>query len=235
MGYVRKPRSRMARESRKDAILDSAAELLITLGPASFSMEKLRRSLGVSKSTVYAYFPSQALLLTDLLGREVAILRARLETASHTGDSLESRLRAITPAYLDFVQDRGNLFYSLIASPASLDTGPLRKLRRELTEEYSGQLIQQCGLDSVAAVAAVVSAMGIIDGAARQICESGQDSRLVESVLIEMLESGVNALAREVSHQGRELKRVSFADLCANALSDPAFRGEANAHAMLPQ
>jgi len=58
MTKAKKTRTRLSPEVRKELILDHAANVIAAEGVSALSMERLGREAGVSKSLVYAYYPS---------------------------------------------------------------------------------------------------------------------------------------------------------------------------------
>jgi AcrR family transcriptional regulator len=65
------PRSGRPRSERaRDAILDAAAELLLTEGLAAVTMDDVAERAGVSKATIYRWWESKELLVLDALYHE---------------------------------------------------------------------------------------------------------------------------------------------------------------------
>ena len=80
-----RPRSEKARE----AILASAAELLLAHGLAAVSMDTVAERAGVSKATIYRWWPTKETLALDALYHEWAAARPRTpETGSVRADLL---------------------------------------------------------------------------------------------------------------------------------------------------
>jgi AcrR family transcriptional regulator len=80
-----RPRSEKARE----AILAAAAELLLERGLGAVSMDTVAEQAGVSKATIYRWWPTKETLALDALHHEWAVARpARRETGSLHGDLL---------------------------------------------------------------------------------------------------------------------------------------------------
>ncbi len=80
-----RPRSERARE----AILSAAAELLLARGLEAVSMDAVAERAGVSKATIYRWWPSKETLALDALYREWDAARPRTrETGSLRGDLL---------------------------------------------------------------------------------------------------------------------------------------------------
>ena len=80
-----RPRSEKARE----AILAAAAELLLERGLGAVSMDAVAEQAGVSKATIYRWWPTKETLALDALYHEWAAARpAARETGSLRGDLL---------------------------------------------------------------------------------------------------------------------------------------------------
>jgi len=82
-------RGRPRSEKAHKAILDAAAELLLARGLAAVSMDAVAERAGVSKATIYRWWPSKETLALDALYTEWAAARpfAR-DTGSLRGDLL---------------------------------------------------------------------------------------------------------------------------------------------------
>lgn len=87
-----RPRSQKARQ----AILDAATALLIEHGVDAVSMDELAELAGVSKATVYRWWPSKHVLALDVLMADWDASEPRLR---HTG-SLRGDLRALLRAWV---------------------------------------------------------------------------------------------------------------------------------------
>jgi AcrR family transcriptional regulator len=87
-------RGRPRSERARNAVLEAAAELLLTEGLAAVSMDAVAARAGVSKATIYRWWSSKELLALDALYREWDTQRpAARDTGSLRGDLL-SLLRA---------------------------------------------------------------------------------------------------------------------------------------------
>lgn len=86
------PRSRATVE----AIVEAAARVLETAGPAGFNTNAVARRAGVSVGSLYQYFPGKQALIAELSRRNAdAALRGLAEAAERTaGRPLVERLRA---------------------------------------------------------------------------------------------------------------------------------------------
>src|ERR1019366_1796448 len=80
-----RPRSEKARQ----AILEAAAELLLARGLSAVSMDAVAEQAGVSKATIYRWWPTKETLALDALYAEWAAARpSPRDTGSLRGDLL---------------------------------------------------------------------------------------------------------------------------------------------------
>jgi AcrR family transcriptional regulator len=79
-----RPRSERARQ----AILQAAADLLLDEGGARVSMDAVAERAGVSKTTIYRWWPSKEMLALDALLDWAAVGSAPRDTGSLRGDML---------------------------------------------------------------------------------------------------------------------------------------------------
>jgi AcrR family transcriptional regulator len=81
-------RGRPRSEKARGAILDAAAELLLERGLAAASMDAVAARAGVSKATIYRWWPTKETLALDALYREWASVPVPEDTGSLRGDLL---------------------------------------------------------------------------------------------------------------------------------------------------
>src|SRR5437764_10050904 len=77
-----RPRSEEARR----AILDGAVDLVEDLGYGQVTMEAIARRAGVSKQTVYRWWPTKAALVLEALNEGAAAIAPFPDTGSFEGD-----------------------------------------------------------------------------------------------------------------------------------------------------
>jgi AcrR family transcriptional regulator len=83
------PRGRPRSEKARQAILDAAAELLLARGLSAVSMDAVAERAGVSKATIYRWWPTKEALALDALYTEWAAARPYpRDTGSLRGDLL---------------------------------------------------------------------------------------------------------------------------------------------------
>ncbi|MFE9768126.1 TetR/AcrR family transcriptional regulator [Streptomyces sp. NPDC005808] len=85
-------RGRPRSEKARDAILDAAGELLLERGLSAVSMDTVAARAGVSKATIYRWWPTKETLAADALYHEWAEIPPARDTGSLRGD-LRSLLR----------------------------------------------------------------------------------------------------------------------------------------------
>src|SRR5436305_14049569 len=79
--------------SKQQKILEAAADTFMELGYSGASMDEITRRAGVSKATVYAYFPGKEELFSQVVGR--ACRQAFEDTIDGTADDVAATLLAI--------------------------------------------------------------------------------------------------------------------------------------------
>src|SRR6266567_3641730 len=82
------PRGRPRSEKAHKAILDAAAELLLARGLSAVSMDAVAERAGVSKATIYRWWPTKETLALDALYNEWASVPPARVTGSLRGDLL---------------------------------------------------------------------------------------------------------------------------------------------------
>lgn len=181
----------MPRPSSKDRLLDAAAEVLLTEGAESLTLEAVARRAGVSKGGLFYHFPTKQALVAGMVERLVGAFDAALADAGdRPGDVLRAYVAATIPETPEPAEslpaDRitAALLAGVLVDPAGL--APLRERyaawQRRLTED---------GVDP--AVATLVRLA--VDGwwAARLLGLAVPDADLhgrVRRHLMEMIDSG---------------------------------------------
>src|SRR6266516_6389447 len=82
------PRGRPRSEKAQNAILEAAAELLLEQGLAAVSMDAVAARAGVSKATIYRWWPTKETLALDALFHEWETAPTLPNTGSLRGDLL---------------------------------------------------------------------------------------------------------------------------------------------------
>jgi AcrR family transcriptional regulator len=67
---------------RAELIVDAASRLFLAPGPGRVNMDDLARELGMSKKTIYRYFPDKHGLMTEVLDRQFGAIERALVAAA---------------------------------------------------------------------------------------------------------------------------------------------------------
>lgn len=95
---------------RVQSICEAATRVIARKGIAASSMQEIAEEAGVAKGTLYLYFKNQQELLEAVIDRALEGLRPTLESALASEGGLESRLRLLVRAELEFFSDNFHLF-----------------------------------------------------------------------------------------------------------------------------
>lgn len=133
------------------AILDTARQLLTTVGYARLSMRNIANEIGYSATSIYLYFESKDDLVHALIDEGVDLLHERLLEADRSGSTPEERLEAMCRAYISFGMERPEYYEIMyVLHPEYIKRYPAekyRKARRNL--EIMAAVIQQGMEDGV--------------------------------------------------------------------------------------
>lgn len=88
------------RQSRRDAILDVAAQSFLDRGYAGTTMSAIAATLGGSKGTLWSYFPSKEVLFASVIERVTQAFRAQLSLILNPRDGIETALRRFCLEFL---------------------------------------------------------------------------------------------------------------------------------------
>lgn len=165
MGMVRtmlgkKRAQRMSPEKRREQILDSAVDLIVSRGLSSCTLEAVAVEARISKPLIYKYFPRLADLFKTLVDREYRYLRGRgLNILPRKAGYVEvihrSNLRA-----MEYLYERGPIM-RLLASDRSIAGLAKRQDRDErgvIAEYFAKRCMEEYGLPrDVAAVCSILT------------------------------------------------------------------------------
>jgi AcrR family transcriptional regulator len=124
-------RGRPRSEKARNAILDAAAELLLAHGLGAVSMDAVAGRAGVSKATIYRWWPTKETLALDAIYHEWEAIRPR----SRQTDSLRGDLLSLLRPWVRLVSERP---YSRVIAAllAKAQTDP------EFAEQYRAHVLQ---------------------------------------------------------------------------------------------
>ena len=122
-------------------ILDATLATMADHGIARLSLEDVARRAGLSRQTVYRYFPSKVSLVEATVLREEQVFLANMVSAASRQRELESALRAAIEAAMRTGQAHALLNRLLATEPESLvalvttDRGPVLSAARQALQE----------------------------------------------------------------------------------------------------
>jgi AcrR family transcriptional regulator len=123
---------RLSRDDRRAMLLDAAAALVLEQGAPALTVERLAERAGVSRALIYQHAQDRGDLLLQLYERERAVFEERARRSAPADGGTEALLRALHGAYLDAVEERGELFVRLVGEPSL--AGRIEELRRRQQE-----------------------------------------------------------------------------------------------------
>ncbi len=198
MSSAKKTRTRLSPEVRKDLILDHAAEVVSAEGVSALSMDRLGKEAGISKSLVYAYFPSMKELLQVLLRREYKRLRLLQMEAANSAETFEQLVRRVTMAYLSYMDDRGLILDRLAAEPSLSDKGDPTEFSREQAVQYVAQVISDnFEIDMSVALPAADISFGMPSAAGHYLTRHDVSRQTIEDITVTMIIGSVEALKQK--------------------------------------
>jgi AcrR family transcriptional regulator len=123
----RRPRS--DGERSRTAILDEAARLATVEGIGGLSLGRLADAVGMSKSGLFAHFGSKEELQLATIDTANEIFEEKVLTPAANASGGLDRLRALTGAYLSYVEARtfpGGCFFATVMVEVSMQPGAVR-------------------------------------------------------------------------------------------------------------
>jgi AcrR family transcriptional regulator len=116
-------RTRYHHGDLRQALIDTAVELLGERGAEAFSMAEASRRIGVAPSAPYRHFADRDALLTAVALRAAGLLTEQLQRTAASGPPAQ-RLAAAAGAYVLFAHEERPLFQALAGSGLSKDINP---------------------------------------------------------------------------------------------------------------
>ena len=115
---VGRPRDEGLAERRREEILAAATRVFADRGFPDTDLELVAREVGVSKGTLYRYFPSKRDLFLAAVDRGMLGLREELDRCFSTGTGPVDRIEAALRTYLRYFAARPDLVELLIQERA---------------------------------------------------------------------------------------------------------------------
>ncbi len=191
---LKEKRLRLAPKERRNQLLDSARDIILSRGFSSLTMEAVAKEAEVSNPLIYKYFDTRLALLQELLGRELIRFYGDIKLKLEQADAYEDVVRIAVTSNFDEGAN-GNIVSILRSQPdieASLhptnmkDTlGVGKLLVNRLMEFYPVTRSQ--------ATKMTVFASGVSQAAAAQWrLHGGNRARMIEDAL-QFIHSGMRS------------------------------------------
>ena len=192
--------TRLAASSRRDALLDAAADLVAHGDVESVSMESVAEKAGVSRPLVYKHFANRSELLAALYQRESALLHSELAAEVQAAVTLEDMFRALIHGALRAQASRGAALAALrSAGVRNQVQRDVQRRRDRATVRYFGtQAAKEFGLEERGARTAVRVALGSVDSVLAQwrLRPTPEYAAVLEDVYVSLVIGGMERLAR---------------------------------------
>lgn len=206
-----KTRTRLSPDVRKNLILDHAADVVASEGVSALSMDRLGKEAGISKSLVYAYYPSMKDLLKTLLKREYKCLRDKQNQAARSADTFEQLVRKVTRAYLVYIEERGLILDRLAAEPSLEDSGDPTEYSRDTAVRYLAEVLNQnFDVDLDIALPAVDISFGIPAAAGHYLSRHDLSRETVEDITVVMILGAFEALKDNNDFSLKSIRKPSL-------------------------
>lgn len=210
MPKAKKTRTRLNPETRKNMILDHAAKFIATEGISALTMERLGAEAGISKSLVYAYYPSMTDLLQTLLKREYTLLRKQQKIASDSAETFEQLVRRITRSYLAYIEDRGLLLERLMAEPSVATLGDPTEYQRSKAVDHIANIVADTfEIDIEIAIPVVDISFGMPAAAGNYLIHHHANRQTIEDITVAMIVGSVEAVRQRYDASLKPLVRRS--------------------------
>jgi AcrR family transcriptional regulator len=209
MTTVKKKRTRLSPEVRKDLILDHAADIVANEGVSSLTMERVGKEAGISKSLVYAYFPTLKEMLQTLLKREYQRLRVLQDAAAQSAETFEQLVRRITTTYLTYMEERGLILDRLSAEPNLSEYSDPTEYSRDIAVRHLAKVVRDnFDIDMEIALPAVDISFGMPAAAGHYLIRHDVNRQTIEDITVAMIIGSVEALARTYKTSFKLLKNA---------------------------
>ncbi|MFN3511706.1 MAG: TetR/AcrR family transcriptional regulator [Phenylobacterium sp.] len=146
MGSETAGRRYVRAHARRAQIVDAAARLLLDQGYLPLAPGRLAEAVGVSKASIYNYFPDQQGLMNEVLERDFEALRHAGLARSPAGGDLRTIAQTAGEIYFRHVASRGPVAHYILRDAymrgrlrpdlAAFRDGIMRNLARRLRREF---------------------------------------------------------------------------------------------------
>ena len=126
-------------DSRREGVLDAAAELFAQNGYRGTSMRDIAKAVGMLPGSLYCHFPSKSALLLAVYREGVERISAQVEAAVAGEREPWAQLEALAAAHLDMILDQG-AYAKVVVRAVPSDAEAVRAQLIGLREHYEAQV-----------------------------------------------------------------------------------------------
>ncbi len=189
-------------------ILDHAADVIAAEGVSALTMDRLAREADISKSLVYAYYPSIQDLLQSLLKREYRHLRELQTAAAESATTFEQLVRRVTNTYLTYIEERGLILDRLAAEPSVAKHGDPTEYSRDTAVRYMAQIFSDnFDIDIDIALPAVDISFGMPAAAGHYLTRHEVGRQTLEDITVAMIIGSLEGLQQKYTTALKPLVR----------------------------
>ena len=187
-------RTRMSPEARREQLLDTARNMIVTEGLQPFTMEALARAASVSSPLVYKYFESRLALLCELLDREYKAMSHEIATNLGGASSFEAVVRVFVRANFDH-HAPGRVLPILLSQPEVAKTiqSEQQKEQRQTGKFLVQSVAKEYALDRTQAELLLRMSSGASIGAAAFGARRGADRDATVEVAVRFILAGMRS------------------------------------------
>ncbi len=190
------PKATRSTTSRRDQIIEVAAELFAERGFHGVSVYDLGAAMGTSGAALYKHFASKEALLGEMLvgisGRLLAEGRRRAEATAAAGP--DAVLASLVGWHVEFALTHPALITVQLRDLASLaetDRHTVRRLQREYVELWVGAIRTAVGSDDAHARSAAHAVFGLINSTPHSaLLRPAQMAKLLQAMALGALHAG---------------------------------------------
>lgn len=188
---------RMSPKERREQILDSAADLIVTRGLTSCTLEGVAAHAQISKPLIYKYFPRLEDLLKALVEREYGFLRSRSLRKLPANMPYEEVMQRAAQRALEYFYERGPIMRLLASDRAvvGLAANRERDERDIITSYFIRRTMRLYGLPADVAKICVTMAVNAPILSARALRRAGVSAKRAAEVWGAFMMGGNKAVA----------------------------------------
>src|SRR2546423_10398054 len=192
---------RLARDERRELLLDAAAALVASGSLEEVSMDSVAERAGVSRLVVYKHFCNRGELLGAVYRREASHVHDELASEVAAQKSLEDMFRALVHGALRAAAERGHVFAALRAAGAwSAEVRHEQRERDTMTSRvFARRAVRELGIDRRAAAAGTAMMLSLIDPVVAQwrLKPTPEHAAFLEETYMTIVSSSLAALAQD--------------------------------------